>query len=54
MEKPRFMEENYHYFDENDNLKIKDNAPQWAKEEYEEFIKLIFPVADEDGVATIC
>ena len=53
LEKPKFMEENYHYFDKDDNLKIKDNAPKWAKEEYEEVIKKLYPEADEKGIATL-
>ena len=53
MEKPKFMEENYHYFDKDDNLKIKDNAPKWAKEEYKEFIKYIEPTPNKQGIITI-
>lgn len=53
MEKPRFMEENYHYFDEEDKLQIKEDAPQWAKDEYEMFIEMICPTEDEEGIITI-
>jgi len=30
-------------------VKIKDDAPDWAKLEFEEFIKTIDPVPDDDG-----
>ena len=53
LEKPKFMEENYHYFDENEKLQIKEDAPKWAKKEYEEFIERLYPKADEDGIATL-
>lgn len=36
--KPKFMDTEYVYFDA-DGVKIKENSPEWVKEEYEKFIK---------------
>ena len=35
---PKFLKEGYGYYD-NDGLKIKNDAPQWAKDEYNKFMK---------------
>lgn len=52
LEMPRFIEENWDYIDENEKLCIKENAPDWAKKEYEEFMKKINKVPDENGIVT--
>lgn len=51
LEKPRFIEEEYHYYNEK-GIQIKEDAPNWAKEEYEEYIKKINPIEDENGIIT--
>lgn len=35
---PKFLIEGYGYYD-NDGLKVKEDAPQWAKDEYKEFME---------------
>lgn len=35
---PKFMKTEFVYYDD-DGLRIKDNAPEWVKNEYEEFMK---------------
>ncbi|SHK38244.1 hypothetical protein SAMN02745248_02413 [Hathewaya proteolytica DSM 3090] len=37
LERPKFMDTDYYYYDD-DGLKIKENSPQWVKEEYEQFM----------------
>lgn len=48
LEMPRFIEEEYHYYDD-EGIHLKDDAPEWAKEEYQEYLKNINPTADENG-----
>lgn len=41
----------YHYFDEKTHTwKIKEEAPDWAKKEFEEFRKKIEVKLDENGI----
>lgn len=35
---PEFIKQGYGYYD-NEGLKIKKDAPKWAKDEYEEFMR---------------
>lgn len=34
---PKFLKDGYGYYTD-DGLKIKDDAPQWAKDEYNKFM----------------
>lgn len=34
---PKFLKDGYGYYTD-DGLKIKEDAPQWAKKEYKEFM----------------
>lgn len=53
MAEPRGIE--YHYFDEKTHTwKIKEDAPQWAKEEFEEYQKIINAKQNVDGVVKRC
>lgn len=55
LEIPRFLEEGYMYFDEkNEKYGIKEEAPEWAKKEFEEYMKLTHPVPDENGIIAQC
>ncbi|MEF9953576.1 MAG: hypothetical protein RR657_05005 [Peptostreptococcaceae bacterium] len=36
---PKFMSTEYYYH--NSGIKIRDDAPQWVKDEYEEFMKAL-------------
>lgn len=45
--KPKFLVKGYGYYND-DELQIKDYAPQWAKDEYEEFMKKLNSNAIED------
>ena len=37
--RPKFMNTEYYYHD--NGIKIKDNAPQWVKDEYKEFMEAL-------------
>lgn len=52
MEEPKFMKEGYAFIGEDEQWHIKDDAPDWAKEEFKEFFNLVDPEPDEDGVVT--
>jgi hypothetical protein len=52
MEEPRFMKEGYAFIGEDEKWHIKDDAPDWAKEEFKEFFQMVDPEPDEDGVIT--
>lgn len=47
---PKFIEEGYHYRDELGMIRVKPDAPEWAKKDYEEYIKKLHPVPDENGL----
>lgn len=42
---PRFMIKGYGYYAD-EGLKIKDDAPQWAKDEYEEFMSESYEIEE--------
>jgi len=44
--KPKFIDTEYAYYDD-EGLKIKDNSPQWVKDEYKQFMSSL-----EDGEIT--
>lgn len=45
--------EKYWYIDEKtEQWKIRDDAPEWAKQEFEEYQKAVNPEPDADGVIT--
>lgn len=46
---PKFYELGYYYYDES-GMKIKPDAPEWAKKEYERYMKLLNPEPDENGI----
>lgn len=52
MPEPRFSQEGYDYLGENEKWHIKDDAPEWAKKEFEEYYAKITSEPDEDGVIT--
>lgn len=52
MDIPRCIKEGYIYINEKDEWSIKEDAPQWAKEEFEEHQKMVNPKPDENGIVT--
>ena len=53
MKEPRFMTERYAYIDEKtEQWKLKDDAPDWAKQEFDEFFQKVNPKPDENGIVT--
>ena len=51
MKEPEGMK--YWYIDKKtETWKIKDDAPEWAKVEFEEYQKAVNPEQDADGVIT--
>lgn len=50
MIEPRFMKEGYNYIGEDEQWHIRENAPDWAKKEFEEYMAMVNPVPDKDGV----
>lgn len=47
----RFIQEGYEYLGEDGKWHIKDDAPDWAKKEFDEFYAMVNPVPGEDGLA---
>ncbi len=54
LEKPRFIQEGYEYIGEDEQWHIRDDAPDWAKKELEEFYAKLHPEPDEDGIIVQC
>ena len=50
MEEPKGMK--YWYIDERERWQIEDDAPEWAKKEFDEYMKSVNPEPDEDGIVT--
>ena len=50
MEMPKFMEEGYDYIGEDEQWHIRDDAPDWAKREFEEFFAKVNSVPNEEGI----
>lgn len=54
LEQPRCFVEGYVYIDpETEKWRIKEDAPDWAKTEFEEFQKNVNPLPDENGMVTV-
>lgn len=49
MDKPRFMKEGNAFIGEDEKWHIKDNAPDWAKNEFYKFFELVNPSPNENG-----
>lgn len=53
LEEPRCIREGYAFIDEEkEEWCIKEDAPDWAKKEYEEFFGLVNPEPDDNGIIT--
>jgi len=53
LEKPRFMEENYAFIDEKtEKWVLKEDAPEWAVQEFNEFFGLLDSQPDDNDVIT--
>lgn len=52
MKEPEFIKEGYAYINEDEQWAIKNDAPDWAKKEFEDFFKSVNPTPDENGVIT--
>jgi hypothetical protein len=51
---PKVFDTDYILYDDNGMVKgIKDDAPDWAKQEFEEFMKDTDPEPDADGNVTL-
>lgn len=50
MIEPRFIKEGYNYIGEDEQWHIKDDAPDLAKKEFEEYMAMVNSVSDEDGM----
>lgn len=50
MEIPKCLD--YIYIGEDEQWHIKDDAPDWAKQEFKDFMKFVNPTPDENGVIT--
>lgn len=48
--KSRFIKEDYAFIGEDEKWHIKDDAPDWLKEEIEEFFRVVNSSPDENGV----
>lgn len=45
-DEPKFMKEGYGYYTD-DGLQIKDDAPQWAKDEYRKFMSDSYEIQEQ-------
>ena len=45
----RFIKEGYEYLGKDGEWHVKDEAPEWAKEEFKKFHEMVNPVPDEEG-----
>ncbi len=53
MEEPKCISEGYAYIDsETEEWCIKDDAPDWAKKEFEEFFQAVNPKPDDNNIVT--
>lgn len=46
---PKFIEQKYYYYDDSGMMRLKPEAPEWAKKEYEEYSKTMQPFKIENG-----
>lgn len=52
MQEPKFIKEGYSYIGDDGKWHIKDDAPDWAKEEFKEFAFMVDPEPNENGIVT--
>lgn len=53
LEEPKFMSEGYAYIDDKtEKWCLKENAPEWAKREFEEFFGLVKSEPDDNDIVT--
>ncbi len=52
LKEPRFFKEGYAYIGQDEQWHINQDAPEWAKQEFEQFFKQISGEPDEQGIAT--
>lgn len=50
MAEPKYMQKGYAYIGEDGHWHITEDAPDWAKKEFEEFNAMVNPDPDEDGL----
>jgi len=55
LEMPKFEEEGYDYYEdsyfgEDGKRHLRDDAPEWAKKEFEDYYAKLHPEPDEDGI----
>lgn len=53
MSAPRFYLEGW-LDDTDQEWKLKDNAPEWAKEEFKDFMEQMNKEPDENGIVILC
>lgn len=54
LEMPKFIEEGWGYTEGNEpGWKLKPDAPEWAKREYEEFQKTLETPPNDEGIVTV-
>ena len=54
MKEPKCIRDGYVFVDEEtEEWRIKDNAPDWAKKEFKEFLLTIRISPDDDGIVTV-
>lgn len=50
MKEPKFEKEGYAYIGEDEQWHIREDAPDWAKKEFETFMKEADPDPNADGL----
>ena len=49
---PECMKQGYVYVGDDGERRIKEDAPDWAKEEFKEFLRKVNPKPDKKGIIT--
>lgn len=47
---PRCIKEGYVFINDNEEWDIKKDAPEWAKQEFKEFMEQVNPKPNEEGI----
>lgn len=50
LERPKCLD--YSYIGEDEQLHIKEDAPKWAKNEFEKYMRKVNPKPSEEGIVT--
>lgn len=52
LSRPKYLDHDYAFIGDDEQWHIKEDAPDWAKKEFDEFMRLASPEPDENGLIT--